>query len=120
MLDKARQQETDVCKNFSDMKKESWDKIHKPPDYKVGDLVLVSSLSFNKIKGRKKLKDYFSGKFMIRALHGPNAMQIEVTSEIMRKHPTFPLSLIKSYRSSDTKLFPLRNETPLEIPPLEG
>ncbi|MBW0520371.1 hypothetical protein O181_060086 [Austropuccinia psidii MF-1] len=37
----------------------------------------------------------------------------------MNKHPTFPVSLIKSYRESDKKLFTLRNKPPLEIPPLE-
>ncbi|MBW0499580.1 hypothetical protein O181_039295 [Austropuccinia psidii MF-1] len=33
------------------------------------------------------------------------------------KPPAFPVSLIKDYTSSDKELFPLRNETPLEVPP---
>ncbi|MBW0549024.1 hypothetical protein O181_088739 [Austropuccinia psidii MF-1] len=37
----------------------------------------------------------------------------------MNKHPAFPVSLIKRYRSSDKELYPLRNKPPLEIPPLE-
>ncbi|MBW0547050.1 hypothetical protein O181_086765 [Austropuccinia psidii MF-1] len=37
----------------------------------------------------------------------------------MKKHPAFPLSLIKPYSSSDKELFPLRNKHPLEIPPLK-
>ncbi|MBW0570471.1 hypothetical protein O181_110186 [Austropuccinia psidii MF-1] len=37
----------------------------------------------------------------------------------MNKHPIFPVSLIKPYRSSDKELFPLRNKPPLQIPPLE-
>ncbi|MBW0584552.1 hypothetical protein O181_124267 [Austropuccinia psidii MF-1] len=56
---------------------------------------------------------------MIKALHGPNAVQLELTGELMNKHPTFPVSLIKPYSSSDKELFPLRNKPPLEIPPLE-
>ncbi|MBW0559622.1 hypothetical protein O181_099337 [Austropuccinia psidii MF-1] len=71
--------------------KERWDKSHKPPDFKVGDLVLVSALSFDKIKGPKELKDSFAGPLMIRALHGPNAVKPELTGEFMNKHPTFPV-----------------------------
>ncbi|MBW0491910.1 hypothetical protein O181_031625 [Austropuccinia psidii MF-1] len=37
----------------------------------------------------------------------------------MNKHPTFPVSVIKPYRSSNKELFPLRIKPPLEIPPLE-
>ncbi|MBW0580290.1 hypothetical protein O181_120005 [Austropuccinia psidii MF-1] len=56
---------------------------------------------------------------MIKALHGPNAVQLELTSELMNKHPNFPVSLIEPYSSSDKELFPLRNKPTLEIPPLE-
>ncbi|MBW0547451.1 hypothetical protein O181_087166 [Austropuccinia psidii MF-1] len=101
------------------MQKERWDKSHKPPDFKIGDFVLVSTLNFNNIKGPKKLKNSFAGPFMINALHGPNAVQLELTGELMNKHPAFPVILIKPYSSSDKKLFPLRNKPPLEIPPLE-
>ncbi|MBW0583744.1 hypothetical protein O181_123459 [Austropuccinia psidii MF-1] len=56
---------------------------------------------------------------MIKALHGPNAVQLELTGELMNKHPAVPVSLIKPYSSSDKELFPLRNKPPLKIPPLE-
>ncbi|MBW0582997.1 hypothetical protein O181_122712 [Austropuccinia psidii MF-1] len=56
---------------------------------------------------------------MIKALHGPNAVQLELTGELMNKNPTFPVSLIKPYSSNDKELFPLRNKPPLEIPPFE-
>ncbi|MBW0520637.1 hypothetical protein O181_060352 [Austropuccinia psidii MF-1] len=94
-----------------------WDKIHKPPELKIGDLVLVSALNSKNRKGPKKLKDSFAGPFIIKALNGPNAVKLELTGELMNKHPTFPVSLIKPYRSSDKELFPLRNKHPLEIPP---
>ncbi|MBW0567504.1 hypothetical protein O181_107219 [Austropuccinia psidii MF-1] len=79
----------------------------------------LSTLNLNNIKGPKRLKDSFAVPFMTKALHGPNAVQLELTGELMNKHPTFPVSLIKPYSSSDKRLFPLRNEPPLEIPPLE-
>ncbi|MBW0532144.1 hypothetical protein O181_071859 [Austropuccinia psidii MF-1] len=56
---------------------------------------------------------------MIKALHGPNSVQLELTGELMNKHPAFPASLIKPYSSSDKELFPLRKNPPLGIPPLE-
>ncbi|MBW0575731.1 hypothetical protein O181_115446 [Austropuccinia psidii MF-1] len=100
--------QTDICKIISIMQKKRWDKSHKPPDFKIEDLVLVSALNFNNIKGPKELKDSFAGPFMIKALHGSNAMQLELTGELMSKHPAFS--------SSDKELFPLRKKPPLEIP----
>ncbi|MBW0499176.1 hypothetical protein O181_038891 [Austropuccinia psidii MF-1] len=56
---------------------------------------------------------------MIKSLHGPNSVILELTGELMNKHPTFPVSLIEHYRSSNKGLFPLINKTTLEIPLLE-
>ncbi|MBW0520006.1 hypothetical protein O181_059721, partial [Austropuccinia psidii MF-1] len=93
MLEKARHYAKRCMKDSLKYAKEKWDKSHKPPDFKIRDLVLVSTLKFNKIRGPKKLKDSFAGPFMIKALHGPNAVQLELTGELMNKHPTFPVSL---------------------------
>ncbi|MBW0565805.1 hypothetical protein O181_105520 [Austropuccinia psidii MF-1] len=89
--------------------KERWDKSHKPPDFRIGDLVLVSTPNFNNIRVPKKLKDSFSGPFMIKALHRPNSVQLELIGKLMNKHPTFPVSLIKPYSSNEKELSPLRN-----------
>ncbi|MBW0564039.1 hypothetical protein O181_103754 [Austropuccinia psidii MF-1] len=99
--------------------KQKWDKGHKVPDFKVGDLVLVSTLNFNNIKGPKKLKDSYVGPFIIVALHGTNAVQVELSSELKNKHPTSPVSLIKPYQPADKELFPLRKPMPLTVPPVE-
>ncbi|MBW0559030.1 hypothetical protein O181_098745 [Austropuccinia psidii MF-1] len=101
------------------LKEDLWDKIHQTPEFKVGDLILVSALSFNNIKGPKKWKGSFAGPFIIKALHGTNALQEELLGESENKHPTFTVSLVKHYTSSDKELFPLRNETPLEVPQLD-
>ncbi|MBW0549382.1 hypothetical protein O181_089097 [Austropuccinia psidii MF-1] len=119
MLEKSRHHENKFMQDSFKDAKERWDKSHKPPDLKIGDLVLVSTLNFNSIRGPKKLEDSFEGPFMIKALHGPNAVQLELTGKLMTKNPTSPVSLIKRYSSSDKELFPLRNESPLEVPPLE-
>ncbi|MBW0462834.1 hypothetical protein O181_002549 [Austropuccinia psidii MF-1] len=72
ILDKERND----AKRFMKYSFEYSKKIHKPPDFKVGDLVLVSTISFNNSKGQKKFKDSFAGPFMIRELNGPNAVQL--------------------------------------------
>ncbi|MBW0576312.1 hypothetical protein O181_116027 [Austropuccinia psidii MF-1] len=63
MLDRARKHAVRFMEDSFAYAKEKWDKSHATPDFKVGDLVLVSTTNFNKIKGCKKLKDSFSGPF---------------------------------------------------------
>ncbi|MBW0493949.1 hypothetical protein O181_033664 [Austropuccinia psidii MF-1] len=57
--------------------------------------------------------------FVIVALHGTNAVQVELSGELEHKHPTFPGSLINTYQPTDKELFPLSNPTPLTVPPVE-
>ncbi|MBW0528977.1 hypothetical protein O181_068692 [Austropuccinia psidii MF-1] len=54
MLDKSRHHENRCMKYSFKYAKERWDESHKPPDFKIGDLVLVSTLNLNNIKGPKK------------------------------------------------------------------
>ncbi|MBW0519854.1 hypothetical protein O181_059569 [Austropuccinia psidii MF-1] len=109
ILEKSRHHAKRCMQDSFKYAKERWDESHKPTEFKIEDLVLVSTLNFNNIKGPKKLKDYFAGPFMIKALHGTNAVQLELTSELVNKHPDFYVSLIEPYSSSDKELFPLRN-----------
>ncbi|MBW0593263.1 hypothetical protein O181_132978, partial [Austropuccinia psidii MF-1] len=102
-----------------DHAKQKWDKSHKVPDFKVGDLVLVSTLNFDNIKGPKKLKYSYVGPPFIVALHRTNAVKVELSGELQNKHPTSPVSLTKPYQPADKELFPLRNPTPLTVPPVE-
>ncbi|MBW0464294.1 hypothetical protein O181_004009 [Austropuccinia psidii MF-1] len=102
-----------------DYAKHKWDKSHKVPHFKVGDLVLVSTLNFNNIKGPKKLKYSYIGPFVIFALHETNAVPGELSGELENKHPTFPVSLIKPYKPADKELFPLKNPNPLTVPPVD-
>ncbi|MBW0551164.1 hypothetical protein O181_090879 [Austropuccinia psidii MF-1] len=95
MLDKARNHANRGMQDSFKYVKKRWDKSHKPPEFEIGDLVLVSTLNFNNIKGPKKLKDFFAGPFMIKALHAPHSVQLDLTGELMNKHPSFPVSLIK-------------------------
>ncbi|MBW0580235.1 hypothetical protein O181_119950 [Austropuccinia psidii MF-1] len=106
-------------KDAFDYSKKKWDKSHKVPEFKVGDLVIVSNLNFNNSKGPKKLRDSYVAPFVIASLHGNNAVQVELSGELENKHPTSPISLIKPYQPANKELFPLRNPTPLTVPPVE-
>ncbi|MBW0570454.1 hypothetical protein O181_110169, partial [Austropuccinia psidii MF-1] len=115
-LNKVRHNANQSMNDAFEYAKQKRDKSHKTPEFKVGDLILASTLNFNNIKRPKKFKDSFAGPFIIKALNGTNAVHVALSGELENKHQTFPVSLVKHYTSSDKELFPLRNETALEVP----
>ncbi|MBW0584676.1 hypothetical protein O181_124391 [Austropuccinia psidii MF-1] len=72
------------------------------------------------IKGFRKLKDSFEGPLVIKAFHGENAFEVELSEGLSNKNPRFPVSLIKPYKSSDTEKFHLTNKVPEVIPPIKS
>ncbi|MBW0539318.1 hypothetical protein O181_079033 [Austropuccinia psidii MF-1] len=76
MLDKTREHAVRFMEDSFSYAKGKWDKSHATPDFKVGDLALVSTTNLNKINGCKKLKDSFAGPFVIKALHGETAVEL--------------------------------------------
>ncbi|MBW0506514.1 hypothetical protein O181_046229, partial [Austropuccinia psidii MF-1] len=120
MLDKTRKHAIRCMEDSFAHAKDKWDKSHATPDFKVGDLVIVSTTNLNNIKGCKKLKYSFAGPFSIKALHGENAFEVELSEELRNKHPTFPVSMMKPYKASDAEKFPLKNKVPQAIPPIES
>ncbi|MBW0542123.1 hypothetical protein O181_081838 [Austropuccinia psidii MF-1] len=119
LLDKLRHHATQSMNDAFEYDKQKWDKIHKNPDFKVGDLILVSTFNFKNIQGPKKWKDSFAGPFIVEALPGKNAVKVELSAELENKNPTFPFRPIENYTLTDKQLFTLRNEAPLEVPPLD-
>ncbi|MBW0505241.1 hypothetical protein O181_044956 [Austropuccinia psidii MF-1] len=59
------------------------------PDFREGDQVLVSKISFNNLKGPKKMINSFVVPFTIIKLIGKNAVEVRPTEDISRKHPVF-------------------------------
>ncbi|MBW0516165.1 hypothetical protein O181_055880 [Austropuccinia psidii MF-1] len=119
MLEKTRKHAVRCMEDSFAYAKDKWDKSHPTPDFKVGVLVLVSTTNFNNIKGCKELKDSFEGPFALKALDEENFFEVELSEKLSNKHPTFPLSLINPYKSSDAEKFPLRNRVPQVIPPIK-
>ncbi|MBW0491406.1 hypothetical protein O181_031121 [Austropuccinia psidii MF-1] len=101
--------------------KQRWDKSHIEPDFKEGGQVLVSTLNFNNPKGPKKMEDSFVGPFTIIKLIGKNAVEVKFTDKFSRKHPVFPVILVKPYFQKEDDKFPSRkkNPTPPEIVEME-
>ncbi|MBW0502413.1 hypothetical protein O181_042128 [Austropuccinia psidii MF-1] len=92
------------------------------PNFEEGDQVLVSTLSFNNLKGPRKMGDSFVGPFTIIKLIVKNAVEVKLTEAFSRKHPAFPASLVKPYFQTGEDRFPSRKKicTPLEIVEVEG
>ncbi|MBW0537028.1 hypothetical protein O181_076743 [Austropuccinia psidii MF-1] len=120
MLEKSRKHTMRCMQDSFSYAKDKWDKSHATPDFQVGDFVLVSTTNFNNIKGCRKLKDPFAGPLVIKALHGENTIEVELSGELHNKHRTFPVSLIKPYKSCDAERFPLRDKVPQVIPPIQS
>ncbi|MBW0536070.1 hypothetical protein O181_075785 [Austropuccinia psidii MF-1] len=94
ILDKAGKHTIRCMEDSSANAKNKWDKSH--------------------------LRDSFAAPFVIKALHGENAIEVELSEELSNKHPTFRVSLVKPYNSSDAEMFPLRNKVPQHIPPIKS
>ncbi|MBW0524537.1 hypothetical protein O181_064252 [Austropuccinia psidii MF-1] len=120
MLEKSRKKEVRCMEDSISDAKDQWDKSHATPDFKVGDLVPISTTNFNKIKQCKQIKEFFEGPFVLNSLHGQNEIQVELSEEPRNKYPTVIVSLVKPYKSSDAEKFPFRNEVPHHIPLIES
>jgi len=103
MLDITHQHAAKCVQEAVEYKKTRWDKSNKEPEFKIGDKVLLSTVNFNNLGGNKKLKPAFVGPFTVKNLHGKIAVEVILSEELSRKHPVFPVSLVKPYtpRSSE-------------------
>ncbi|MBW0461610.1 hypothetical protein O181_001325 [Austropuccinia psidii MF-1] len=81
--------------------KQRYDKTHKEADLKEGDQKIVSTLNCNNLEGPKKLRDSFVRQFTIIRLIGKATVEVQVTEEFSRKHPVFPVSLVKPYLAGE-------------------
>ncbi|MBW0498837.1 hypothetical protein O181_038552 [Austropuccinia psidii MF-1] len=78
LLYKVRHISNQSMNDAFEYSKQKRDKSYKTPELKVGDFMLVLTLSFNNNKGPKKLKHSFAGSFIIKSLCGTNAVKVEL------------------------------------------
>ncbi|MBW0462330.1 hypothetical protein O181_002045 [Austropuccinia psidii MF-1] len=67
------------------------------------------------------MRDLFVGPFTIIKLIGKNAVEVRLTEELSRKHPVFPVSLVKPYFQTGEDKFLSRKKiaNPPEIVEME-
>ncbi|MBW0489390.1 hypothetical protein O181_029105 [Austropuccinia psidii MF-1] len=67
------------------------------------------------------MRDLFVGPLTIIKLIAKKAVEFKLTEEFSRKHPVFPVSLVKPYFQTEEDKFPSRkkNPTPPEIVEVE-
>ncbi|MBW0512047.1 hypothetical protein O181_051762 [Austropuccinia psidii MF-1] len=53
-------------------------------------------------------------------LIGVNAVEVKLTEEFSRKHPVFPVSLVKAYLQTEEDKFPSRKRDPTPPEIVEG
>ncbi|MBW0546067.1 hypothetical protein O181_085782 [Austropuccinia psidii MF-1] len=69
-LDNVRHHANQRLTYLFEYAKQKWDKTHKNPEFKVSNLILVSTLNFKYIKGPEKFEDSCAGTFIIKGLNG--------------------------------------------------
>ncbi|KAI7940918.1 hypothetical protein MJO28_013203 [Puccinia striiformis f. sp. tritici] len=121
MLDLTNQHAEKCVQESVEYNKTRWDKTHREPELiKIGDRVLLSTVNFNNLGGNKKLQPAFVGPFAMKALHGRNAVEVILSEQLSRKHPVFPVSLVKPYQGRPTEENTIPDEqTPPPFPLLE-
>ncbi|MBW0489726.1 hypothetical protein O181_029441 [Austropuccinia psidii MF-1] len=82
------------------------------PYLKEGDQILVSTLNFDNIKGPNEMRDSFVGPLTIIELIGTNAVEVRLAEEFSRKHPVFPVCLVKPHFQTEEVEIPLQEEEP--------
>ncbi|MBW0517987.1 hypothetical protein O181_057702 [Austropuccinia psidii MF-1] len=58
------------------------------------------------------MRDSFVGPFTITKLIGENAVEVKLTEEFSRKHPVFPVILVKPKLQTEEERFPSRKTHP--------
>ncbi|MBW0501388.1 hypothetical protein O181_041103 [Austropuccinia psidii MF-1] len=106
MLDKARKHAVSFMEDSFTYVKDICIKSYATPEFKVGDLVIVSTINLNNIKGCKNIKYSLKGPFVIKDINGETAFEVELSEEISNKHSTFPVSLINPYKYGDSENSP--------------
>ena len=75
--------------------KARWDKHHRNVDFSKFKQARLSTKYFKFSDVADKLKDRWIGPFDIVKCKGPNAVQLHLTEPYTRRHPVFPVSLLK-------------------------
>ena len=98
------------------MKKYYDRKATKQPEIKVGDLVMLNPKNIRTKRPSKKLSPKLYGPFQVLEKKGNRAYELDISPR-WNIHPTFHVSLLEPYRSSNR---PNREQPPREPEDIEG
>jgi hypothetical protein len=99
--------------------KARYDKGRKEVDYEPGAQILMST-KFITFEGTpNKLKQAYIGPFKVIRMIGSNAVHIDLPPAYGKRHPVFPVSLLKPYAKSNDEMFPDRRKHMPEPPAVE-
>ena len=94
--------DVDKAKNIWEQAQKSMSKFYdckqKEQNYRVRDLVLLSSQNIRMWRACKKLADQFLRLFKVEKVINLNVYKLKLSKQYSRIHPTFHVSLLKSYR----------------------
>jgi hypothetical protein len=96
VIEKRQQLETSWRKTKESQAK-WYNKYHRPVEFKVGDMVLLSSKNIKTVRTSKKLDDRFLGPFRIEQRIGKQAYRLKLPRKYSRLHPVFHISLLELY-----------------------
>jgi hypothetical protein len=77
--------------------------------FKVGDKVMLSTQNLSSLDKAPKLLPRYIGPYSVRKIISPVAYELDLPGN-MKIHPTFHVSKLKPYHSSDDNLFPNREQ----------
>ncbi|MBW0549705.1 hypothetical protein O181_089420 [Austropuccinia psidii MF-1] len=60
------------------------------------------------------MRDSFVGPFTITKLIGKNSVEVKLTEKFSKKHPVFPVSLVKPYFQTEEDMLPSRKKNPTQ------
>ena len=95
-LHEMRQALTERLKHASSKQAEYYNKKHKPMEYHVGDLVMLSTRNLKQKRPSKKMSHKFVGPFRVEDKVGAQAYRLTLPTSY-RIHNTFHVSLLEKY-----------------------
>lgn len=99
-------------KHAFEYNKARWDKSHKPVRYNPGDEVRLSPKFLDLVGTQNKLKPAWIGPFKVKAMKGPNAVEVELPSQYRPRHPVFPVVLTELHKGNPDIFSSRRLHTP--------
>ena len=117
-IQRARDRANTVIQHAFDVAKKRYDSHHREVDFRKVQRAYLSTKYFNFKETKDKMKPRFIGPYDIVSVKGTNAVELKLDHPHTRRHPVFPVSLLKpEYISEHT--FPDHRQEFVRPPPVD-